>query len=229
MIQQMLTIWSLVPMPLQNATCTFGISEFTYCWSLAWRSLSTELKWKSLSHAPTGCSPWGSSVRGILQARILEWVTISFSRGSSQPRDQTQFSCITGRFFTIYSQDNLSITLLVCEMSTIVQSFEHSLALTFFGTWMKTDIFQSCGHCWVFQICWHIACSTLTAPSFRIWNSSAGIWSPPLDLFVVMFPKVHLTSHAKMSSSRWVITASWLSRSLRPFCRVPLCILATSS
>ena len=48
---------------------------------------------------------------------------------------------------------------------------------------MKTDLFQSCGHCWVFQNCWHIECSTFTASSFRIWNSSAGIPSPPLVLF----------------------------------------------
>ena len=46
------------------------------------------------------CSSPGSSVHGILQARILEWVTISFSKGSSQPRDQTLVPCITGRFFT---------------------------------------------------------------------------------------------------------------------------------
>ena len=44
----------------------------------------------------------GSSVLGILQTRILEWVDISFSRGSSQPRDQTLVSCITGTFFTIW-------------------------------------------------------------------------------------------------------------------------------
>ena len=49
----------------------------------------------------------------------------------------------------------LSITLLACEMSAIVQWFEHSLALPFFGIGMKTDLSQSCGHCWVFQICWH--------------------------------------------------------------------------
>ena len=46
------------------------------------------------------CSPPDSSVHGILQARILEWVAIPFSRGSSQPRDQTWVSCIAGRFFT---------------------------------------------------------------------------------------------------------------------------------
>jgi len=48
---------------------------------------------------------------------------------------------------------------------------------------MKTDLFQSCGHCWVFQIYWHIECSTFTASSFRIWNSSTGIPSPPLAFF----------------------------------------------
>jgi len=46
-------------------------------------------------------SPSGSSVHGILQARILVWVAILFSRGSPQPKDQTQVSCIAGGFFTI--------------------------------------------------------------------------------------------------------------------------------
>ena len=50
---------------------------------------------------PMDCSPSGSSVHGILQAGILEGVAISFSRGSSRPRDQTQISCIAGRFITI--------------------------------------------------------------------------------------------------------------------------------
>ena len=54
--------------------------------------------------------------------------------------------------------------------------------------------FQSCGHCWVFQICYHIECSTFTVSSLRIWNSSTGIPPPPLALFVVMLPKAHSTS-----------------------------------
>ena len=49
---------------------------------------------------PMDWSPPGSSVHGILQARILEWVVIPSSRGSSQPRDQTQVSHVAGRFFT---------------------------------------------------------------------------------------------------------------------------------
>ena len=149
MIQQMLEISSLVPLPFLNPACTSGSSWFTYCWSLAWRILS--------------------------------------------------------------------ITLLLCEKSAIVRQFEHSLALPFFGVGMKTDLFQSCGHCWVFQICWHIEYSTFTASPFRIWNSSMGIPSPPLALFVVMLPKAHLTSHSRMSGSRWVTRPSWLSVPWRSF------------
>ena len=102
MIQWMLAIWSLVPLPFLKPAWMSGSSQFTCCWSLDWRILS--------------------------------------------------------------------ITLLVCEMSAIVRSFENSLALPFFGIGMKTDLFQSCGHCWVFQICCHIEWSTFTASSFRIWN-----------------------------------------------------------
>ena len=78
---------------------------------------------------------------------------------------------------------------------------------------MKTDLFQSCGHCWVFQICWYIECNTFTASSYRIWNSSTGIPSTPLALFVVMLHKAHLTSHSRMSGSRWMITPLWLFES----------------
>ena len=76
---------------------------------------------------------------------------------------------------------------------------------------------QSCGHCWVFQLCWHIECSTLTASSLRIWKSSAGIPSPLLVLFIEMLPKAHLTSHSRIFDSRWLTTPSWLSGSPRSF------------
>ena len=95
-----------------------------------------------------------------------------------------------------------------------LENFEHyftsvwdkcncAVVWVFFGIGMKTDLFQSCGHCWVFQIWWHTECSTFTASSFRIWNSSTGIPSPPLALFVVMLSKAQLTSHSRMSGSRW--------------------------
>ena len=53
--------------------------------------------------------------------------------------------------------------------------------------------------------------------SFRIWNSSTGIPSPPLALFIVILPKAHLTLHSRMSGSRWVITPLWLSGSWKSF------------
>ena len=76
---------------------------------------------------------------------------------------------------------------------------EHSLALLFFRTGMKTDFFQSCGHGRVFQICWDIECSTFNTIIFNILNSSAGIPSLPLALLVVVLHKAHLTSSSSPS------------------------------
>ena len=67
------------------------------------------LKWSEVTQScptlcdPMDCSPPGSSVHGIFQARVLEWVAISFSRGSSHPRDRTPVSRTTGRRFTIWA------------------------------------------------------------------------------------------------------------------------------
>ena len=101
--------------------------------------------------------------------------------------------------------------------------------IVFLWDWNENCPFQSCGHGWVFQICCHIDCSTFTALSFRIWRSSTGISSPLLALFAVRLPKAHMTSHSRMSGSRWVITLFSLSGSWRSFCIVLLCILANSS
>ena len=68
------------------------------------RTWLSKFHFHSLSHVwlfcnPMDCSPPASSVHGISQVRILEWVVICFSRGSSQPRDWTHISCISGGFF----------------------------------------------------------------------------------------------------------------------------------
>ena len=83
----------------------------TFPVSLSW-SLKFEIRWKpcaclvsQLSPTlcnPKDCSPPGSPVHGDSQARILQWISVPSSRGSSQPRDQTQASHIAGRFFTIW-------------------------------------------------------------------------------------------------------------------------------
>ena len=86
----------------------------------------------------------------------------------------------------------------------------HCLSL---GLEWKLTFFQSCGHCWVFQIYWHFECSTFTASSFRIWNSSTGIPSLPLALFVVMLSKAHLASHSRMSGlGEWSHHRDYLGR-----------------
>ena len=100
-----------------------------------------------------------------------------------------------------------------CNCAVIWTVFD----IAFLWDWNENWPFPVRGHCWIFQICWHTECSTLTASSFRIWNSSTGIPSPPLALFVVMLPKALLASHSRMSGCRWMITTLWLSGSWRSF------------
>ena len=76
---------------------------------------SLEVKWSEVAQScPTLCDPMdcslpGSSVHGIFQARVLEWVAISFSRGSSRPRDWTQVSHTAGRGFTVWAPRDIII------------------------------------------------------------------------------------------------------------------------
>ena len=72
---------------------------------------------------PLDCSHPGSCIRGILRARIPEWVATPFSRGSSQPRDRTQVSFIAGRFFTIRATKEAP---LIKGFSTILVLFKVS-------------------------------------------------------------------------------------------------------
>ena len=135
MIQQMLAIWSLVPLPFLKPAWTSGSSQFMYSWSLAWRILSITSMW-----------------------------------------DECNCAVVWAFFGIVFLWDR-----------------------------NENWLFQSCGHCWVFQICWHIESSTFTASSFRIWNSSTGIISPPLALFIVILSKAHLTSHSRMSGNAFLI------------------------
>ena len=112
------TMWKRIS-PTDSLDCDLSLAiNFTElnCWSFfvicyssslinKIRYMSAAAAAKSLQSCPTLCDPidsslLGSSVPGILQARILEWVAISLSRGSSWSRGQTSVSCIAGRFFT---------------------------------------------------------------------------------------------------------------------------------
>ena len=79
---------------------TLWSNLFVLTWLHPLPLLNVRKKVKVAQSCPTLCDPMDCIVHGILQARILEWVAFPFSRGSSQPRDQTQVSCIVGRFFT---------------------------------------------------------------------------------------------------------------------------------
>ena len=79
------------------------------CSSKAWWWWWFSHQVMSNSCDPTDCSPPGSSVQGILQVRILEWVAISFSRGYSPPRKQTPISWTAGRFFTNWAMTEAQV------------------------------------------------------------------------------------------------------------------------
>ena len=75
--------------------------------NISWREGWSEVQVLALQPCLTLCNPVdysrpGSSVHGVLQAKILEWVAIPFSKGSSAPKDRTQVSCMAGRFLTIW-------------------------------------------------------------------------------------------------------------------------------
>ena len=94
---------------------------------------------------PMDCSLSGSSVHGILQARILEWVAIPFSKGSSWPKDQTQVSCIAGRLFTIWTtRKALVFRLKTYKFLTTI--FSWPLAKGRFKR-KKENVFQRPGKC----------------------------------------------------------------------------------
>ena len=114
-IQRMLAIWSLVLLPFSKTSLNIwkfmvhvllklGLENFMYYYTSVWEECNCGVTQSCPTlHNPMDHSPPGSSVHEILQARILEWVDIPFSGGSSQPRDQTWVSCIAGRFFTVWA------------------------------------------------------------------------------------------------------------------------------
>ena len=76
------------------------LTKFFILYVIERRAIALWVKMKVTQSCLTLCDPMDYTVHGILQARILKWVAFTFSRGSSQPRDQTQVSCIASEFFT---------------------------------------------------------------------------------------------------------------------------------
>ena len=103
--------------------CRTSSSRYNF-WEVALTTtlLLYKVKLKVAQLYPTLCNPIDYTVHGILQARTLEWVAYPFSRGSSQPRDRTQVSHITGRLFTSEPQGKPKNTE-VCSLSLLQRIF----------------------------------------------------------------------------------------------------------
>ena len=115
---------------------------------------------------PMDCRPPGSSVHGILQARILEWLAISFSRGSSWPRNQTQISCIAGRFFTNWAMREApwkSANTFLRGYIFICIIYIYTDTHTFMYTHIRTHLVEK-----QWKISLHTLCITLTNYKFAL-------------------------------------------------------------
>ena len=115
---------------------------------------------------PVDCSPPGSSVHEIVQARILEWVAISSSRGSSQPRDRTRVSCTAGRFFIDWAAREAHIGKAHCpyNISPSLSDLLHS-AWQFLALSTLLQMASFCSFIWLSNIPLHIcAASSLGFP-----------------------------------------------------------------
>ena len=119
---------------------------------------------------PMNCSPPGPSVHGILQATILEWVVISFSWESSQPRDWTCVSCITGRFLSSGKEGTSHENLLACFRES-PGSLLHLPFLT--SLWLEILSLPK-RHIWG-GTCWtpSVTCTMQWSESFSFLNNSA--------------------------------------------------------
>ena len=142
----------------------------------------------------------------MIQIMLAIWFLVSL------PFLNPDFTSGSSWFMYCQGWRMLSIALLVYEMSIIQMSSLNILwHCPSLGLEWKLIFSRPVTTAEFFHICWNTESSIFTAPSFRIWNSSADIPSPPLALFLVMLPKAYLTSHSRMSGSRWVTTPSWFS------------------
>ena len=173
MTRTLITCWS------SGSVCQVFCCAVSSCSSLAFNSfLPSAAAAKSLQSCPALCDPIdgsqpGSPVPGILQARTLEWVAISFSKAWKWKVKVKSLICVRllATPWTAAYQAPPSMGFSRQEYwSGVPLPSPTGLwdecncavvwALPFFGILMKTDLFQSCGHCWVFQICWRIEYST---------------------------------------------------------------------
>ena len=112
---------------------------------------------------PMDCSPPGSSVHKIFQARIVECIAISFSRGSFQPRDQTWVSCTAGRFFTDWAT-NLHLNSILLSTGCLTLSKVLNLSEPFTSLYIVSVIV----HCVNLNIKWDVLWKLIRIVSCKV-------------------------------------------------------------
>ena len=143
---------------------------------------------------PMDCTLPGSSVHRILQAGILEWVAIPFSRGSSQPENQTQVSCIAGRFFTIWAiREALHIgscikSLVILDSTHMCKSEKRAVNLYLY---LRV----------ILKSYWKAPCSSVQFDSVSL--SCPTLWDP-MDCNTSGFPVYHQLPEPAQTHVHWV-------------------------
>ena len=223
-----LALWPRMWSILEPVSCSMSSSNCCFLTCIQISQEAGQVVWYSqlLKNFPHFVLIYTVKGFGIINKAEID-VFLKFSCFFDDPADVGNLISGSSAFFK--SSLNIWKFMVHVLLKPGLENFEHYfvsvwdecdcvVVWAFFGTaflwdWNEKLLF----HCCFFQICWHMECSTFTASSFRIWDSSTGIPSPPLALFVVMLPKAHFTSHSRMSGSRWVITPLWLSGSWRSF------------
>ena len=157
-----------------------------FCYTAKWISCES-LSCVLLFMTPLDCSPSGSFAHGILQARILEWVVILFSRESSWPMDWTQVSCPAGRFFTKSPGKPESVT----HTSTYIHTYPKRIFFRFFphtGDYRVLSRFP-CALQWV-----------LISYELTVFKKkkSTRLWAELYTLTLILTPQI------PMSNSHWI-------------------------
>ena len=150
------------------------------------------------------CIPPGSSVPGILQARILEWVAIPSSRGFSQPRVRTWVSCVAGRFFTIWATGSCP-KIYSCVFTKFIHFARkcletyHSGSLISSTTWSTVSIHEMKSSLISEKFSWIIILNVSSGPLF----SSSSLETLVMHLLYLLTSFLHLLEFFHLFTSIW--------------------------
>ena len=154
---------------------------------------------------PMDCSPPGSSIHGIFQARVLEWVAISFSRGSSPPRNRTWVSCIVGRHFTVWAtREVLHYRVLECKSRKSRDTWSNSK----FGHGVQNETGQRLTECCQENAL--VIANILFQLPKRWLHVDITRWSIPKSDWLYLQPKMEkLYTASKYKTRSWLWLRSW--------------------